>query len=160
MAKKALDNVKRTLKKHCRLAKPDEFHWVYQSKQWGGSALFTYNVRANQEADYLLTSSRLGVTVAKKVSKRAVDRNRLKRQMREFYRHRQDQLINASLVITAKPKSLNASDSEREQSLQELWTKVLSWQHWYNKNHDVSSTKGNNGGNVDKETEKPSLKKA
>ena len=103
--------------------------------------MFTYNVRANQESELLLSGSRLGVTVAKKVSKRAVDRNRLKRQMREFYRHRQEQLINVSLVITAKPASLKASDSEREQSLQDLWAKLLKWQRWYNNNHGSNDSK-------------------
>jgi len=140
-AKSISDKAKRTLKKDNRLAKPDDFHWVYQSKQWGGSNLFTYNVRANQESELVLSGSRLGVTVAKKVSKRAVDRNRLKRQMREFYRHRQEQLTNASLVITAKPASLKATDSEREQSLQELWAKVLKWQRWYNNNHGSNDSK-------------------
>lgn len=140
-AKSISDKAKRTLKKDNRLANPDDFHWVYQSKQWGGSDLFTYNVRANQESELLLSGSRLGVTVAKKVSKRAVDRNRLKRQMREFYRHRQEQLINVSLVITAKPASLKASDSEREQSLQDLWAKLLKWQRWYNNNHGSNDSK-------------------
>ena len=77
--------------------------------------------------------SRLGITVAKKVSKKAVDRNRLKRQIREFYRQRQHQLSNASVVISAKPSSLNASDQERRVSLQELWAKLMKWQLWYYK---------------------------
>jgi len=115
------------------LLKPADFHWVYQSKQWGASVLFAYNVRSNQESDTPLAVSRLGATVAKKVSKKAVDRNQLKRQIREFYRHHQHQLINASLVITAKPASLKASNVERQQSLEELWAKVLKWQRWYNK---------------------------
>jgi len=122
-----------TFSKDKRLLKPADFHWVYQSKQWGASALFTYNVRSNQESDTPLAVSRLGATVAKKVSKKAVDRNQLKRQIREFYRHHQHQLINASLVITAKPASLKASNVERQQSLEELWAKVLKWQRWYNK---------------------------
>ena len=73
----------------------------------------------------------LGVTVSKKVSKRAVDRNHLKRVMREFYRLRQSELKGASLVLTAKPSSRNANSQERLESLQELWSKLLKWQRWH-----------------------------
>jgi len=73
----------------------------------------------------------LGVTVSKKVSRRAVDRNRIKRQIREFFRHHQTELRNAKLVITAKPSCLNVSDHTRKQSLAEMWVKVLKWQRWH-----------------------------
>lgn len=110
-----------------RLKKPADFKNVYSSKQWGGSKHFTFNVLANDASE----ANSLGVTVSKKVSKRAVDRNNLKRVMREFYRHRQSELKGASLVLTAKPSSLNASRQERLQSLKELWSKVLKWQRWH-----------------------------
>lgn len=115
-----------------RLKKPAQFQSVYQSKQWGGSRFFTFNVLArDKNTDSEHTSAVLGVTVSKKVSKRAVDRNRIKRQTREFFRHRKSELTNADLIITAKPNCLKASDQDRHESLLELWVKVLKWQRWH-----------------------------
>jgi len=139
-----------------RLKTPADFQRVYKSKQWGGSKNFTFNVNvkeslscsegspASSRLDTLMEScsSRtiLGVTVSKKVSNKAVDRNRLKRQIKEFFRLHQHQLNSASddllnhqieLVITAKPNSLEASDQQRYQSLKDLWQKVLAWHRWY-----------------------------
>lgn len=115
------------LSKPQRLKNPSDFQRVYASKQWGGSKHFTFNVLADDTE----TLNSLGVTVSKKVSKRAVDRNHLKRVMREFYRQRKAQIDGAHLVITAKPSSRNASSDERFKSLEELWSKVLKWQRWH-----------------------------
>lgn len=112
-----------TLSATQRLKKPADFQRVYKSKQWGGSAHFTFNVLAANE-------SQLGVTVSKKVSKLAVVRNRIKRQVREFYRTHQHDLNSAHLVITAKPSCREASDEDRYASLDELWGKVIKWQRW------------------------------
>lgn len=116
------------LTKAQRLRKPAQFQLVYQSKQWGHSRLFSFNALA-----YGCEKSPavLGVTVSKKVSKRAVDRNRIKRQVREFFRHHQNDLQQAHVVITAKPACRQASDDQRLQSLEELWVKILSWQRWH-----------------------------
>lgn len=114
-----------TLPQSKRIKTPDQFQQVYKSKQWGGSKHYTFNVLATDSAN------QLGVTVSKKVSKLAVDRNRIKRQIKEFYRLHQAQLLNAQLVITAKPSCKKASDAERQESLEELWGKVLKWQRWH-----------------------------
>lgn len=117
------------LTKPQRLKTPADFQRVYSSKQWGGSKHFTFNVLAN-DVDQQNT---LGVTVSKKVSKRAVDRNHLKRIMREFFRLRQSQLKGVNLVLTAKPSSKRAAKVERLESLDELWAKVLKWQRWHSR---------------------------
>ena len=114
-----------------RLKTPEQFQTVYKSRQWGGSKHFTFNVLAQDGLDDNLGHGVLGPTVSKKVSKRAVDRNRIKRQIREYYRLRQHEINNAHLVITAKPSCKNASDKERYESLDELWVKILKWQRWH-----------------------------
>lgn len=114
-----------------RLKKPDQFQSVYKSKQWGGSKHFTFNVLAQDDLDDTSDHGVLGATVSKKVSKRAVDRNRIKRQIREFYRLRQHDIESAHLVITAKPSCMKASDAERYESLEQLWNKILKWQSWH-----------------------------
>jgi len=115
---------KLTLSAKQRLKKPADYQRVYKSKQWGTSPHFTFNVQAADEC-------RLGVTVSKKVSKLAVSRNRIKRQIKEFYRANQSDLRSAHLVVTAKPSCQRASDEDRNQSLIELWSKLLKWQRWH-----------------------------
>lgn len=117
-----------------RIKTPDEFKRVYQSKQWGGTQYFTFNVLAHQQDDPSV--SRLGVTVSKKVAKQAVIRNRIKRQIKEFYRCQNKALIGVDLVISAKPSCAKVSAQERLKSLEELWQKTHKWQRWYlaNKN--------------------------
>lgn len=113
------------LGKAARLQKPADYQRVYRSKQWGGSEHHSFNVLAG-------TKRALGVTVSKKVSKLAVQRNRLRRQIKEFYRQRQHQLIDGvELVITAKPSSANASQQQLLASIEALWQKVLKWQRWH-----------------------------
>lgn len=116
------------LSKQQRLAKPSDYRRVYQSEYWGNTRLFSFNALP---AD----TSKLGVTVSKKVAKSAVVRNRLKRQIKEFYRSKQDNLAKTEIVITAKPASRSASDHERRVSLQELWDKALKWKRWYDRTH-------------------------
>ena len=115
----------KTLSKSERLLAPSAFKTVYSNRQFGGSALFTFNVLGSQ------ADSKIGVTVSKKVSKRAVDRNRIKRVVKEFYRHRKTDIDLAHIVITAKPNSATASNKELTDSLQELWGKLLKWQRWH-----------------------------
>ena len=120
------DKKKFSLPASQRLKKPSQFQSVYQSKQWGGSRHFTFNVLAQEQSNPVF-----GVTVSKKVSKNAVDRNRIKRQVREFFRHKKSELDNADIVITAKPSCMKANDDQRKESLEELWGKVLKWQRWH-----------------------------
>ena len=115
-----------------RLKKPAQFQSVYQTKQWGGSKHFTFNVLGKLSITELTgTAPVIGVTVSKKVSKKAVDRNKIKRQIREFFRHHQSELTDTDLVITAKPSCNKVSAKERNDSLLELWAKVIKWQLWH-----------------------------
>ncbi|MCL1465521.1 ribonuclease P protein component [Argonema galeatum] len=62
--------------------------------------------------------SRIGISVSLKVSKRAVTRNRIKRQIRAAFRHLLPQLkYGWWLVVVVKPK---AEQCEYQQFLQEL----------------------------------------
>ena len=117
------------LSREKRLRNPSDFQQVYRSKQWGGSEYYTFNVLAHELNQNLI--SRLGVTVSKKVAKQAVQRNRIKRQIKEFYRHHCESILSADLVITAKPKCAKADDAQRLQSLEQLWQKILKWQRWH-----------------------------
>ncbi len=117
---------RKTLSKSQRLRTPNDYRRVYQTKQWGGSSHHTFNVNSLEESSLGI----LGITVSKKVSKLAVIRNAIKRQVKEFYRHKQHELDNVELVITAKASCGKASKQQRMLSLESLWVKIIKWQHW------------------------------
>ncbi|MBF0471865.1 MAG: ribonuclease P protein component [Gammaproteobacteria bacterium] len=66
---------------------------------------------------------RLGLGISKKSLKRAVDRNRVKRQIREQFRLRLQQLGGVDLVITAK-RGIVADRARIRGELDKLWGKV------------------------------------
>jgi len=69
---------------------------------------------------------RLGITVSKKVSKKAVERNRLKRQIRETYRYCHAQLPSEDIVIIARAKAAKADNKTIREMLTTLWAKFSS----------------------------------
>jgi ribonuclease P protein component len=74
----------------------------------------------SDEATHLssVLPTRLGISVSQKVSKRAVVRNRIKRQIRAAFHHFLPQLsLGWQIVVVVKP---NATECGYEQILQEL----------------------------------------
>ena len=118
-----------------RLLSPAAFQAVYASKQFGGNSLYSFNALGNQP------ESKTGITVAKKVSKKATDRNRIKRQIREFVRQHNHELKSAHVVLTAKPAALKASDEERWAALEDIWGRMHRWQTWHFHQQQKAATK-------------------
>ncbi|HLD13838.1 MAG TPA: ribonuclease P protein component [Burkholderiales bacterium] len=72
----------------------------------------------------LLPHGRLGLTVSKKVSLRAVDRNRIKRQVRESFRVHQADMTGLDVVVMATPQARNAGAPVLQQSLYKHWERI------------------------------------
>lgn len=53
--------------------------------------------------------ARLGMAISRKVDKRAVERNRIRRLIREWFRHRLTDLPAGDLVITGRPAAKGSS---------------------------------------------------
>lgn len=68
---------------------------------------------------------RLGMAIAKKRAKRAVDRNRLKRLVRESFRHHQHQLATLDVVVMNRDATAATESKILTKSLETLWTKAL-----------------------------------
>ena len=103
-----------------RLLKPAEFKQVFEKRQSVHNAHFGIYAMTNT-----LGHARVGLVVSKKVSKKAVVRNRIKRQIREVFRLQQQDLGAIDFVVVAKaPLSAIAFDSIIE-PLQPLWFKAI-----------------------------------
>lgn len=68
--------------------------------------------------------ARLGLAVSRKSLRRAVDRNALKRQVRESFREHLAALPPCDVVITAKPAAAAASRDQLRADLETLWSRI------------------------------------
>lgn len=71
-------------------------------------------------------TARLGLAVSRRVSKRAVERNRIKRCVRESFRAIRTALPAFDLVVSAKPEAATAASSQLREDLQRLWQRVAA----------------------------------
>tara|TARA_R110000782_G_scaffold27256_2_gene69102 strand:- start:1498 stop:1845 length:348 start_codon:yes stop_codon:yes gene_type:complete len=80
-----------------RLKRPEEFKLVFSSKQRSSDKSFLFLARQND-----LNQARLGLAVPKKHISKSVDRNKLKRIIRESFRLKQEQLEGKDVVVVVK----------------------------------------------------------
>ncbi len=64
---------------------------------------------------------RLGMAVSRRVSPRAVDRNRIRRQIRESFRLIRPRLAPMDFVVLAKPAAAASESVQLRQALDQLW---------------------------------------
>lgn len=68
---------------------------------------------------------RLGMAVSRRVDKRSVVRNRLRRQIRESFRLALDRLPAIDVVVNARPEAAQASREEIWRDLHEGWLRLI-----------------------------------
>ena len=101
------------LKRLFRLTDNKDFQTVYRRGRYNATALFSVNVLANH-----LGVTKVGVVVNKKVTKKANERNTVKRQVREIVRLLHSELQKGqSVIITVKQPALTANYRAMEQDI-------------------------------------------
>lgn len=68
--------------------------------------------------------ARFAIVVSTKISKKAVKRNRLKRILREFIRHKIGRLVMGDYMVIVRPKAAGQEESKILESLKELLEKL------------------------------------
>ena len=103
-----------------RLLTPRHFKAVFDSpsgKAPGKSVLLL--ARSND-----LDHPRLGLVIGKKSVKLSVERNRLKRQIRESFRLNQDLLVGWDIVVVARKGLGDLQNAELAQQFGRLWKRL------------------------------------
>ena len=107
-------------KSHARLLKPAEFSRVFKQAIRSSDRMLTILAAPNN-----VGHPRLGLAISKKNAKRAVDRNRIKRIIRESFRQNQNILPDTDLVVMAKPQTKFATNAELFASLEHHWDRLI-----------------------------------
>jgi len=106
--------------RHLRIISPADFKRVFANPIKTGSSAFTVLAKSNN-----LQRPRLGLAIAKKHMRRAVDRNRVKRQIRESFRLYKDTLPAVDIVVLAKHATNNKTNTELACALNEHWQNLV-----------------------------------
>ncbi len=108
-----------------RLVTPRRFREVFGQRNLRGGRYFTLYHLSND-----IGVHRLGLAVSRKVSRSAVRRNRIKRQVRESFRRFREDLAadpeagGIDFVVVARPLAGGTGNSELRRDLDRLWRLV------------------------------------
>lgn len=111
----------RSFPKAYRLASSEDFRRVYRKARRGGAGPFAWHARPNGGL-----GARLGLAVPKRVVKHATDRSRLKRLIRESFRHNRDRLPAVDIVVSVKTLPADVHDPALHVEIARVWEGVLS----------------------------------
>lgn len=100
-----------------RLLDSAQFKRVFESNDKVGDRFWTMLYRTNDSS-----GARLGMAVAKKRAKRAVDRSRLRRLVRESFRLQN--LPSVDIVVMPKDVSVTATNQDLLTSLNKQWSRI------------------------------------
>ncbi|MGY3040839.1 ribonuclease P protein component [Rhodanobacter sp. TND4EL1] len=111
------------LPRDARLRRPGDFAALRTSSGRAGGRCFHMRFRDNE-----LGHARLGLAISKRVSKRAVERNRIKRLLRESFRRVRHQLPAVDMMVMAREQAAGVPGPQLLAELDGLWKKLLASQ--------------------------------
>jgi ribonuclease P protein component len=100
-----------------RLRQPQQFQHCFARGQRVNGRYFRAHVLSTGPAP------RLGLAVSRKVDRRAVVRNRIKRCARESFRQYAAHLPAVDIVLVARPEAAGATTEQLRTDLESLWRK-------------------------------------
>jgi ribonuclease P protein component len=108
-----------TLPAERRLRSKREFDAVYAHGQRFGNGFFGVTAHPTEKS-----AARLGLAVAVKTAGNGVERNRIRRVIRESFRLHQHELPALDLVVNARARVRGASSAQLRAQLEPLWREV------------------------------------
>lgn len=105
----------------CRLTTPADYKKVFAQAKKSSDKYFTLLAIKNQ-----FDHPRLGLAIAKKNIKRAVDRNIIKRAARESFRLQQHALTALDIVVLARKDASSVSAVVLRKSLEKLMLQLVN----------------------------------
>lgn len=106
-----------------RLRRKSDFEAAYAGGRRLGNGFFGVIALSNDQG-----GPRLGLAVAVRVAGGAVERNRIRRIIRESFRRHQHELPPLDLVVSARQRARDAAGATLHESLAALW-KSVAGQH-------------------------------
>ena len=110
--------------REARLLSGAEFKRVFAARQVESNRYFRIHWAAH--GNEKLRRPRLGLAVAKRVARRAVDRNRIRRIARETFRRMRCRLQTADYVVLARSAAADADKQTLKVALDQLWLRFES----------------------------------
>ena len=111
------------LPREARIRRAGDFAAMRNASGRFGGRFFSVRYRENG-----LEHARLGLAISKRVSKRAVERNRIKRLVRESFRRFRAQLPAVDLLVMARDHAAGLPGPELLADIDQLWKKLASRQ--------------------------------
>ena len=71
-----------------------------------------------------LSIARLGLVISRKAARRAVDRNRVKRLIRNSFRNKRQHLSGLDIVVIGRPGIESKSNAELQNALERHWKRL------------------------------------
>ena len=102
-----------------RLLKSSDFSFVFERPIRVGNRAFTVLCRTNTH-----NHPRLGMAIAKKQVKLAVERNKIKRLIRESFRKQQSTIPNYDFIFMVRREINQMENDKILSSLQHIWSKT------------------------------------
>jgi len=102
-----------------RLRTPGDFRRIYAAGRRIGHDFFSVTAQPNE-----LERARLGMAVAVRAMGGAVERNRIRRLIRESFRLHQARVPALDIVIGVRPTARAAAAPELRASLERLWERL------------------------------------
>lgn len=103
-----------------RLVKPAEFQRIFRAADCKSVDDNLALLACNNDVAH----PRLGLAITKRVVRKAVDRNRIKRLVRESFRRHQTELGGLDVVVLSRDGAAKSSNEELVKSLDKHWQRL------------------------------------